>query len=157
MTTSFEQHSWPEEHEARIEEAGLAWDLVLQIAALRRAQGVSQAELAERLGTKQPNVSRLENPTYDRQSLQTLRAVGQALDALVDVIFVPRTRATEYMAHRYLPALGQSPPPPRERFVLAPVMVGDMNKASAGDWASWVPTTPGLRFVAQYDAVSKTP
>lgn len=108
MMSSSDRRNWPAGHEARVQAAGFAWDLVLQIAALRRAHGMSQADLAARLGTQQPNVSRLENPTYDRQNLRTLRAVGDALDAFVDVIYVPRDKLDGYVRHRYLPALEES-------------------------------------------------
>lgn len=100
-----DRSQWPEGHERRIKAAGFAWDLVLQLAALRRRLHLSQSELAERLGTQQPNVARLERPTYDRQNLQTLRAVGDALDAYVDVIYVPRDQLETYLQRRYLPAL----------------------------------------------------
>lgn len=41
-----------------LEEADLDW--VSQLIALRKIKGMSQAEVAERMGVKQPNVSRLE-------------------------------------------------------------------------------------------------
>lgn len=103
--TNSERQNWPPGHESRVKAAGFAWDLVLQIAALRRAHDISQAELAERLGTQQPNVSRLENPAYDRQNLRTLRAVADALDAFVDLIYVPRDKLDTYLRRRYLPVL----------------------------------------------------
>jgi DNA-binding XRE family transcriptional regulator len=37
-----------------------AYDVLLNLAELREAKGLTQAELAERLGVSQPNVSKLE-------------------------------------------------------------------------------------------------
>ena len=47
--------------------------------------GVSQAELARRLGTSRSAVSRLVNPFYWGHSLDVLRRVAQALDAALEV------------------------------------------------------------------------
>jgi DNA-binding XRE family transcriptional regulator len=49
----------PERRE-RMEEKRKAYDAVLNLAELREARGLTQAELAERLGVSQPNVSKLE-------------------------------------------------------------------------------------------------
>ena len=49
----------PERRE-RMEEKRKAYDAVLNLAELREAKGLTQAELAERLGVSQPNVSKLE-------------------------------------------------------------------------------------------------
>lgn len=44
----------------RMEEKRKAYDAVLNLAELREAKGLTQAELAARLGVSQPNVSKLE-------------------------------------------------------------------------------------------------
>jgi ribosome-binding protein aMBF1 (putative translation factor) len=54
---------------ARFKKAGEAWDVALQIAALREDSGLSQKELAERVGTSQQQISRLESPSYEGHSL----------------------------------------------------------------------------------------
>jgi DNA-binding transcriptional regulator YiaG len=43
---------------ARFEQAGEAWDVALQLAALREEAGLSQKELARRLKTSQQHISR---------------------------------------------------------------------------------------------------
>ena len=78
---------------ARFERAGEAWDVALQIAALRRQAGLSQKDLAERLKISQQQVSRLESPGYAGHSLSTLRRVAKVLHARVRVVFEPE--ATE--------------------------------------------------------------
>jgi predicted XRE-type DNA-binding protein len=48
------------ERQERMEEKRKAYDVLLNLAELREAKGLTQAELAERLGVSQPNVSKLE-------------------------------------------------------------------------------------------------
>jgi transcriptional regulator with XRE-family HTH domain len=45
----------------RFEHAGAAWDVALQISALRQKAGLSQKELAKLLKTSQQQISRLES------------------------------------------------------------------------------------------------
>lgn len=79
---------------ARFKRAGEAWDVALQIAALRRQAGLSQKELAKLLKTSQQQVSRLESPGYEGHSLSTLRRVAEVLNARVRVRFEPATKGT---------------------------------------------------------------
>jgi transcriptional regulator len=45
---------------ARFKQAGEAWDVALQIAALREQAGLPQTQLARKLKTSQQQTSRLE-------------------------------------------------------------------------------------------------
>jgi len=74
----------------RFEDAGDAWDVAIQLAALREKAGLSQRALARKLKTSQQNVSRLESPAYEGHSLAMLRRVAEALGATMHVSFVPR-------------------------------------------------------------------
>ena len=65
-------------------------EIALQIAKLRELLGLTQTELAARVGTSQQTISRLENPDYRGHSLRTLRRIADALDARVEVRIVPR-------------------------------------------------------------------
>jgi len=49
---------------ARFKNAGEAWDVALQIAALREQAGLSQKDLAKLLKTSQQQLSRFEFPGY---------------------------------------------------------------------------------------------
>jgi len=71
----------------RFKRAGEAWDVALQIAALREQAGLSQKDLARKLGTSQQQISRLESPAYEGHSLSMLRRVAEALGATVRVVF----------------------------------------------------------------------
>src|SRR5271168_1741290 len=74
----------------RFEAAGEAWDVAIQLAALREKAGLSQRALARKLKTSQQNVSRLESPAYEGHSLAMLRRVAEALGATLHVSFVPK-------------------------------------------------------------------
>ncbi len=74
---------------AHFKRAGEAWDVALQIAALRRRAGLSQKDLAKRLKTSQQQICRLESPAYEGHSLSTLRRVAGALHARVRIVFEP--------------------------------------------------------------------
>ena len=73
----------------RFKHAGEAWDVALQIAALRKQAGLSQKDLAKLLNTSQQQVSRLESPGYEGHSLSMLRRVADVLRARVRVVFEP--------------------------------------------------------------------
>ena len=70
----------------RFEAAGEAWDVALQIAALREKAGLSQKDLARKLHTSQQQISRLESPDYEGHSLSMLRRVAKVLSAKVRVV-----------------------------------------------------------------------
>ena len=70
---------------ARFKKAGEAWDVAIQLASLRKESGMSQKELARRVGTSQQQISRLESTAYEGHSLSMLRRVADALGAKVHV------------------------------------------------------------------------
>jgi transcriptional regulator with XRE-family HTH domain len=71
---------------ARFQQAGEAWDVALQLAALREQAGLSQTQLARKLKTSQQQISRLESPGYEGHSLSMLRRVAKVLHARVRVV-----------------------------------------------------------------------
>jgi len=81
---------------ARFKKAGEAWDLAIQLAALRQESGLSQKELAKRVGTSQQQISRLESPSYEGHSLSMIRRVAQALGATVRVEIERVKRSNEH-------------------------------------------------------------
>lgn len=80
---------------ARFKRAGEAWDVALQIAALRQRAGLSQKDLAKLLKTSQQQISRLESPGYEGHSLSSLRRVADALHARVRIVFEPAEKGKE--------------------------------------------------------------
>ena len=71
---------------ARFKQAGEAWDVALQLAALREQAGLSQQDLARKLKTSQQQISRLESPDYEGHSLSMLRRMAKVLHARVRVV-----------------------------------------------------------------------
>ncbi|MBX7232836.1 MAG: helix-turn-helix transcriptional regulator [Caldilineales bacterium] len=86
------------EYRARFEAADHAWDIALQLAALRQARGLTQKQVADLLGTRQQAIARLEDPTYSGHSLSMVRRYVEALGASLDVVVVPLERADAYSA-----------------------------------------------------------
>ena len=81
----------------RFKRAGEAWDVALQIAALREKAGLSQKDLARKLKTSQQQISRIESPSYEGHSLSMLRRVARQLYARVRVVLEPDD-ATDHVA-----------------------------------------------------------
>jgi transcriptional regulator with XRE-family HTH domain len=77
----------------RFKRAGEAWEVALQIAALRAKAGLSQKELARKLKTSQQQISRLESPAYEGHSLSMLRRVAKVLGASVRVTLAPKAES----------------------------------------------------------------
>lgn len=61
-----------------------------QIARLRILRGLTQEQLAEKVGTKQPSIARLESGR-STPTLDFLQRVAEALDAQVEIRIVPRS------------------------------------------------------------------
>lgn len=55
---------------------------------MREARGLTQAELAQRIGKHQPNIARLESGRFE-PSLRTALALAVALDTTVEDLFGP--------------------------------------------------------------------
>jgi len=63
------------------EEEAAKQEVWLQLVEARRSAGLTQTELAERLGVSQAQVARIERRGYDAYTLNTLRRYVQALGA----------------------------------------------------------------------------
>lgn len=85
---------------ARFEAADLAWDIALQLAALRRSRGLTQKQVAELLGTKQQAIARLEDPAYSGHSLSMVRKYVEALGASLRVTILPAEATSAYPVQR---------------------------------------------------------
>jgi len=59
-----------------------------QIARLRIQHGLTQAQLAEMVGTRQPSIARLEN-SNSIPSLTFLKRIADALNARIELRFIP--------------------------------------------------------------------
>lgn len=63
--------------------------LAHQIRIIRQQRGWTQKQLAEKLGTTQTTVSRLEDPSYGRYSVRSLLALGNIFDVALFVRYLP--------------------------------------------------------------------
>lgn len=78
-------HEWQQElrsnpeYLAIYEEEVAKSEVWLQLIEARQAAGLTQAELAKRLGVSQAQVARIEKQGYDAYTLSTLRRYVQAL------------------------------------------------------------------------------
>jgi hypothetical protein len=86
------------EFRARFDDASRAWNVPLQLAALRKERGLTQRQVTDMQGTHQQAIARLTDPCYVNQSLKKVRKYAEALGALVDVVVVPNEKAAEYKA-----------------------------------------------------------
>ena len=59
-------------------------DVADQLRSVRKAQGMTQESLAERVGTKKSNISRLESGRYN-PSLDFLVKVADGLDKQIQI------------------------------------------------------------------------
>lgn len=78
-----------------VEEEKLNAQVARILYEARTQAGLTQAELAERAGTTQPVIARLEDADYEGHSLTMLRRIAEALGRRVELRLVPRPRALQ--------------------------------------------------------------
>ena len=79
---------------ALIEEERVNAQVAREIYDLRITRGLTQKQLAERVGTTQSVIARLEDADYERRSLRMLRRIADALGARPSVHLVPEEAFT---------------------------------------------------------------
>jgi DNA-binding XRE family transcriptional regulator len=95
------QHMKDPEVKRAYEELEPEFEIVRQIIDLRIKRKMTQAQLAKRVGTAQPNIARLENRRHPSKEIDLLRRVATALDAKLEVRLVPRkVRGTKANSQR---------------------------------------------------------
>ena len=80
-----------DDHEQRelIEEATVNCRVAQLIYDARTAAGLTQAQLAELIGTSQPTITRLEDADYEGHSLAMLQRIAAALHRPLQISFGP--------------------------------------------------------------------
>jgi len=63
--------------------------VAVQIRLLREQAGLTQAQLAHAIGTKQGSIARLENMTYGKFSMSMLQKIADYFDVVAWVEFAP--------------------------------------------------------------------
>ena len=66
------------------------FQIAAQIIKARTDAQMTQAELAEKLGTKATAISRIESPNYGRVSISTLKKIAGALNCELKIEFLPK-------------------------------------------------------------------
>jgi ribosome-binding protein aMBF1 (putative translation factor) len=79
--------------QAMLKQARMNDAVARQIQDLRTKAGLTQRQLAERVGTTASVICRLEDADYDSHSLSMLKRIADALDKQLDVRFVDRRRS----------------------------------------------------------------
>ncbi|MGH9790429.1 MAG: helix-turn-helix domain-containing protein [Candidatus Acidiferrales bacterium] len=72
--------------------------LVFQTRALRDREGWSQEKLASKVGMTQNQISRLENPSYGKATITTLKRIAAVFDVALVVRFVPFSQLADWVS-----------------------------------------------------------
>jgi ribosome-binding protein aMBF1 (putative translation factor) len=77
------------ELEAMVESASINAEVAQVIYSARTSSGLTQKQLAELVGTKQPVIARLEDADYEGHSLSMLQKIAHALNQRVVIQLAP--------------------------------------------------------------------
>lgn len=78
--------------EEEYEEEVINAEIARKIHDLRTKAGLTQQELADRVGTSKSAICRLEDADYEGHSLSMLKRIAEALDKRVEIRFLPAKR-----------------------------------------------------------------
>lgn len=77
------------ERQAELKQVMADTRLGVKIHHLRTKAGLSQQQLAEKVGTQTSAISRIEDADYEGHSVETLRRIAKALHVELKIEFVP--------------------------------------------------------------------
>jgi len=86
------------EARAKLVSSNLDKGVAFQIRATRDKRKMTQAALAAETGMTQNNVSRLEDESYGRQTLSSLKRIAEALDVALVVRLVPFSQYIDWLS-----------------------------------------------------------
>lgn len=72
------------------------FELFESMIKAREKSGISQAELARRIGTKQPALSRLERGGFNKATVETLGKIADALNFKLVIKLQPKKKLQQY-------------------------------------------------------------
>jgi ribosome-binding protein aMBF1 (putative translation factor) len=67
------------------------FEILESIIEARELAGLTQEELAKKIGTKQPALSRLERGGFQKANVETLRKIANALNVKLVIKFQPKS------------------------------------------------------------------
>lgn len=79
-------------------ESQISNGIAFQIRALRGRKPWNQSELAEKVGTTQNQIYRLEKPSLAKPTISTLRKIAAAFDVALVVRFVPFSQLVHWVS-----------------------------------------------------------
>ena len=82
------------EREQRFEEELVNAEIARKIYDLRTKAGLTQQQLAAKVGTTKSAICRLEDADYEGHSLSMLKRIAEAMDKRVEIRFVAVKRAS---------------------------------------------------------------
>jgi len=85
---------------AAIAEEKAKLSIATQIYSLRQQNGLTQKELADRIGTTQSVISRLENTDYESERIETLQKLAAALHCHLELRFIPEEKLSSITQDR---------------------------------------------------------
>lgn len=85
-----EEYRKSKEFRKAYDEEVLRLKIAYKIAQLRKSRHLTQRELAEKVGTTQQNISRLEDLANTQINLHTLTKLAMALNARLTIDLVPQ-------------------------------------------------------------------
>ncbi len=94
------------EARARFVESHLNKSMAFQVRGMRDRERWSQEELAQRVGMNQNAISRLENPSYGKATITTLKRIARVFDVALMIQFVPFSRLTYWVTGTEFPDTG---------------------------------------------------
>ncbi len=83
------------ERQAELEQIGYEMDVAQMIYDLRKEAGLTQTQLADRIGTQQSVISDLEAADYEGHTMPMLRRIAKALGKVVQLRFVDEPQTNE--------------------------------------------------------------
>jgi ribosome-binding protein aMBF1 (putative translation factor) len=86
------------DHIAEYEQVAADVDIARAIYDMRTHAGLTQRQLAKRVGTTASVICRLEDADYEGHSLAMLRRIADALGKRIEIRFLPITRGSRKIA-----------------------------------------------------------
>ena len=72
-----------------LEKVDRAVEIAYQIYTLRKKSGLTQSQLAKKIGVSQSNIARIENADYNHYTMRTLDKVAKGLGADLNIFINP--------------------------------------------------------------------
>jgi transcriptional regulator with XRE-family HTH domain len=86
------REKWLKDYEVKkgYDALGTEFQIAAEIIKARTNARMTQAELAERLGTKPTAIARIESPNYGKVSISTLKKIAGVLNCELKIELVPK-------------------------------------------------------------------